>query len=105
MGQARRLTPKRLPEKLLRIRTLLGLTQEQVADRLSHVAAPPQSGQISRFEQGKREPSLLVLLAYARLAGVSLDVLVDDELDLPARLLDPHSKAAVRPAKSRRRQS
>ncbi len=101
MGQARRLTPKRLPEKLLRIRTLLGLTQEQLADRLSHVPAPPQSGQISRFEQGKREPSLLVLLAYARLAGVSLDILVDDDLDLPTRLRRSPTKAVVRSAKKR----
>ena len=34
----------------------------------------------------KREPLLPVLLAYARLAGVSTDVLIDDELDLPAKL-------------------
>jgi transcriptional regulator with XRE-family HTH domain len=101
MGQARRLTPKRLPEKLLRIRTLLGLTQEQLADRLSHVPAPPQSGQISRFEQGKREPSLLVLLAYARLAGVSLDLLVDDDLDLPTRLRRSPTKAVVSSGKKR----
>lgn len=103
MGQARRLIPKRLPEKLLRIRTLLDLTQEQIAERLSHVPAPPQSGQISRFEQGKREPSLLVLLAYARLAGVSLDILVDDALDLPTRLIDRHTKAVERPVKQRGR--
>lgn len=38
---------------------------------------------ISDFENGVREPSLPVLLKYARLAGVSMDVLVDDELDLP----------------------
>lgn len=105
MGQARRLTPKRLPEKLLQIRTLLGLTQEQMAERLSHLAAPPQSGQISRFEQGKREPSLLVLLAYARLASVSMDVLVDDALDLPARLASTRSKATSQTAKARRRQT
>lgn len=35
---------------------------------------------------GEREPSLIVLLRYARLAGVSMDVLADDGLDLPARL-------------------
>jgi transcriptional regulator with XRE-family HTH domain len=92
MGQARRLTPKRLPEKLLRLRTLLGLTQEQMAEHLSSVKAPPKAGQISRFEQGKREPSLLVLLAYSRLAGVSIDVLVDDALDLPERLLGASGK-------------
>jgi transcriptional regulator with XRE-family HTH domain len=41
---------------------------------------------VSGYELGTREPSLPVLLKYARLAGVSMDVLVDDELDLPARL-------------------
>ena len=101
MGQARRLMPKRVPEKPLGIRTLLGLTQEQLAERLSHVPAAPQSGQISRFEQGKREPSLLVLLAYARLAGVSLDILVDDDLDLPTRLRGRNTKAVVSLGKKR----
>jgi transcriptional regulator with XRE-family HTH domain len=43
-------------------------------------------GQISEFETGKREPSLPLLLRYARLAGVWMDVLVDDELDMPAKL-------------------
>jgi transcriptional regulator with XRE-family HTH domain len=105
MGQARRLMPERLPEKLLQIRTLLDLTQEQMAERLSHVATVPQSGQISRFEQGKREPSLLVLLAYARLAGVSMDVLVDDALDLPMRLPNPPSKVAARVSKRKEQSS
>jgi pyrimidine operon attenuation protein/uracil phosphoribosyltransferase len=35
---------------------------------------------------GEREPALHVLLKYARIAGVCLDVLVDDDLDLPDRL-------------------
>jgi transcriptional regulator with XRE-family HTH domain len=43
-------------------------------------------GQISEFETGKREPSLPLLLRYARVAGVWMDVLVDDELDLPSNL-------------------
>ena len=86
MGAARRPQPERLPAKLLQIRQLLDLTQEQMASRLSHVNSPPQSGLISRFEQGKREPSLLVLLEYARMAGVPMELLVDDELDLPNRL-------------------
>ena len=44
-----------------------------------------QSG-IHEYEKGTREPPLPVLLRYARLANVYLDVLVDDELDLPAQL-------------------
>jgi transcriptional regulator with XRE-family HTH domain len=41
---------------------------------------------ISEFEHGKREPSLLILLRYAEIAGVSTDVLIDDNLDMPEHL-------------------
>ncbi len=41
---------------------------------------------ISAYELGNREPPLTVLLQYARLVGISTDVLIDDELDLPAKL-------------------
>ena len=41
---------------------------------------------ISAYELGNREPHLPILLKYARLAGISTDVLIDDELDLPAKL-------------------
>ena len=51
-------------------------------ERLKRVKSPPDSGAISRFETGQREPSLLMLLEYARLAGISTDVLIDDKLDL-----------------------
>jgi hypothetical protein len=37
-------------------------------------------------ESGVREPPLLVLLSYARVAGVYVDVLIDDELELPLKL-------------------
>jgi len=82
MGQKRRPQPKRLPSKLLEIRKRLGLTQDQMAQKLKRVKAPPNSGAISRFEKGEREPSLLVLLAYARLGGTSTDVLIDDEQEI-----------------------
>jgi len=86
MGSARRPLPEQLPFKLLKIRQLLGLTQEQMAVRLAHLKPPPQPGLISRLEQGKREPSLFMLLEYARMAGVPMEVLVDDEIDLPQKL-------------------
>jgi transcriptional regulator with XRE-family HTH domain len=105
MGSARRPQPKYLPAKLLKIRELLGLTQEQMAVLLNHVKSPLQPSQISRFEQGKREPSLLLLLKYARIAGVSMDVLVNDELDLPERLPSSLRGEGLEPKKASRNKS
>lgn len=101
MGTARRPQPKYLPAKLLKVRQSLGLTQEQMAARLEHLEPPPQPGQISRFEQGKREPSLLILLEYARMAGISIDVLADDEVELPAKLPAKIKRADIK-SRSRR---
>ena len=86
MGSRRRPQPKRLPAKLLRIRQGLDLTQEQMAGLLDTKRSPVYPTHVSEFERGLREPSLLALLRYARLVGVSTDVLIDDELDLPAKL-------------------
>ena len=86
MGSRRRPQPKRLPAKLLRIRQGLDLTQEQMAALLETRRSPVYPTHVSEFERGLREPSLLALLRYARLVGVSTDVLIDDELDLPAKL-------------------
>ncbi len=86
MGQKRRPQPARLPEKLLKIRTLLGLSQEQMADRLKHIPSPPHPGAISRIETGQREPNLLLLLEISRIAGLPMEYLVDDRLDIPERL-------------------
>jgi hypothetical protein len=41
---------------------------------------------ISGFERGTRVPSLPVLLQYARVVGLPMEGLVDDELDLPAKI-------------------
>jgi transcriptional regulator with XRE-family HTH domain len=41
---------------------------------------------VSNYELGTREPPLPVLLKYARLAGISTDVLIDDDLNLPEQL-------------------
>jgi hypothetical protein len=41
---------------------------------------------ISEYELGRNEPPLAVLLEYARIAGVCMDTLVDDEAELPAKL-------------------
>jgi transcriptional regulator with XRE-family HTH domain len=84
MARKARLRPERLCEKLIQIRTSLGLTQEGLAKRLD-VDLITQN-RISEYEKGTGEPPLPVLLKYARLVKISTDVLIDDEMDLPARL-------------------
>jgi transcriptional regulator with XRE-family HTH domain len=86
MGRSNRPTPARLAVKLAQIRAVLNLTQEQMIERLNYTASPLHPSYISGFETGEREPPLLVLLAYARCAGISTDVLIDDKLDLPDKL-------------------
>ena len=85
MARGPREKPERLAEKLLTVRTALGLSQ---GDLLRQLGAEGRMGsyRISEFESGKGEPSLILLLAYAQVAGVCVDVLINDELDLPARL-------------------
>ena len=82
MGTKSRPRPKRLAEKLLKIRTDLGISQDDLIERLG-LKGEIFSASISQYERGVREPSLPLLLAYARLANVSTDVLIDDSLDLP----------------------
>jgi transcriptional regulator with XRE-family HTH domain len=85
MGRASRHIPARLAEKLRDIRLALDLSQSELLKRLD-VEDLISYQRISEYELGKREPLLLVLLAYARVARISTDVLIDDELDLPAKL-------------------
>jgi transcriptional regulator with XRE-family HTH domain len=82
MGGAKRMRPERLGEKLLAIRNRLDCSLAQMADRLSNEKFSVNRTDISRYELSKREPPLPVLLRYARLAKVTIDVLVDDEADL-----------------------
>lgn len=86
MGRSNRQKPQRLAAKLHAIRNSLGLTQEEMIRRLNCKATSLYPASISEYEKGKREPPLLVLLQYARIAVVSTDVLIDDELDLPSRI-------------------
>jgi hypothetical protein len=41
---------------------------------------------ISRYEHGRCERPLTVLLQYARVAGITVEMLIDDEYDLPTKL-------------------
>jgi len=85
MARGARIRPERLPEKLLQIRVALGLSQSELLRRLG-LEEQMDYRRISEFERGTTEPHLTVLLQYARAAGVHMEDIVDDELDLPAKL-------------------
>ena len=84
MGNARR-RPRRLAEKLLHIRNALGLSQPALHRQLG-IEEEVAYTRISEYELDKAEPTLMILLQYARVAGVNTEVLIDDDLDLPDKL-------------------
>ncbi len=83
MGRASRERSSRLAEKLGQIRETLRLSQDGILIKLGCQNSSINRSSISGYERGEREPPLLVLYAYAKLANVYLEVLVDDALNLP----------------------
>jgi transcriptional regulator with XRE-family HTH domain len=82
---AERPKSRRLGEKLLQIRTALGLSQSEMLKRTGFEDSIFYT-RISDYELGKRVPPLPLVLQYARIAGVHIEDIIDDELDLPAKL-------------------
>ena len=104
MGRGVRMRPAQLPEKMLQIRNAFGDTQEGMARRLGFPEITREY--ISGFERGTREPPLPVLLRIAKMAGISVDILIDDESDLPNQLaLNPLHSVIRRSAKKIRKAS
>lgn len=83
MGRSQRLRPKKLAKKLRRIRENFELTQEQMVKELKGYVKRERiyAATISQFEADKREPSLLVLLAYSKFSGIPVNSLIDDEIE------------------------
>jgi transcriptional regulator with XRE-family HTH domain len=101
MGRERRQRPKHLAKKLLLIREGLGQSLgEKVSQadmlKLLGLTKPFSQDYISAFEKGKREPPLPVLLRYAKLADVYVDVLIDDTQKLPKLLASKSAKPKAR---------
>lgn len=73
----KRPTPQHLAPKLQAIRKNFGVSQYRLSQFL-------QVGRtrLSEFEWGRRVPSFRVLIYYARLAGIPLEFIVDDDIDL-----------------------
>src|SRR5919107_827206 len=95
VGRASRHIPLRLGEKLRALRVALGLTQEQML-RCLDLPSEIQQTSISQYERGKIEPPIFVLLRYAEIGNVWLEVLVLDRLDLPVKLPSPVKHEGVR---------
>ena len=88
MGQQPKPRPQHLAAKLLVIRRAFRASQSELAKLLNFNLS---CARISEYEHGIREPNLIVLLRYAKVAGISTDVLIDDavEVDALAFRLEP----------------
>ena len=104
MGTRIRPKPARLADKLRQIRFSLGLSQNELVNYLG-LQDVIAYNKISHYEQEAREPALPILLKYARAAGVCVDVLIDDELDLPKKLPGTATHRGVDIAASSRRRT
>lgn len=84
MGKAKRPRPERISEKLLLIRQQIngGLSQNEML-KLLGLETELERDRISKYERGTLEPPIMILLKYAKVANVYLEVIVDDELGLP----------------------
>lgn len=85
MGRKHQQTLRNLSSKLHQIRSLLGLTEDEMIERLGRPRSVSER-HIRAYELGKCEPPLALLLRYARVASVPLDLLADDDLKMPERL-------------------
>lgn len=108
MGKAARQRPARLAEKLVAIRSALGLSQNGMVRRLG-LEGELLREDISRFERGVGgEPPLNILLRYARAISITgrgefLEALIDDEMDLPEEM--PAEPSAGMPRRGRDKSS
>ena len=77
MGHARP-RPKHLAKKLQQIRRSLGVSQGELVRQLG-VQALIEHTTISKYELNKNEPPLAIVLAYARLVGIPVEEIIDDD--------------------------
>lgn len=78
------IAPAKLASKLKQIRLSGGLTQ----GKMLKIIHPSESNEINRarisqYELGTRIPSLTGIFSYAQFAGVTVEALIDDKIDLP----------------------
>lgn len=78
--------PKNLGPKIRSIREWKGLTMDEMADLLGKKDVSRRS-RVHEWEKGIRMPDYLAILAYASIANITVEVLLNDslELDLPPK--------------------
>jgi len=84
MARTKRRKPV-LARKLLHIRKSMGLSQNEMINKMG-LTNEVLREEISDFERNKRIPPLEVVLQYARSANVTVEALIDDQLELPEKL-------------------
>jgi len=104
MGKGRRERPRFLGEKLRTIRDQLGLSQNEMLRQLG-LDEEFTRAELSAYERGVREPPSRVLLTYSAVARVWVNVLLDDDLDLPAKLPSKVMQAGSLKVRSKKRVS
>ena len=97
MGRGSRDKPNKLGKKLAQIRTYLGVSQDGLV-RMLGLSAKLTRNDISKYERGMREPSLSVLLKYARVAKVNMEVLIDDKLEMPRTISHSSRRSRIKPS-------
>lgn len=85
MGKGKRELPRLLGEKMRTIRDQLWLSQNAMLRQLG-LDEEFTRAELSAYERGVREPPSRVLLRYSAVARVWVNVLIDDDLNLPAKL-------------------
>jgi transcriptional regulator with XRE-family HTH domain len=58
------------------------MSQREIVQALNYKDTPLRASQISQYENGQRKPTMMLVLAYARLARVPMEHLVDDKMKL-----------------------
>ncbi len=99
MGKGKRARPRFLGKKMRIIRETLGLSQNEMLRRLELENEFTRS-EISAYERGVREPPSKVLLRYSAVAHVWVNVLIDDDLNLPSILPAKTMHAGISRSKS-----
>ena len=101
MGRVKRPRPRKLGEKLLKIRSALGVSQNEMLRVLGWDQQIDRSA-ISDWENDVREPPLPLLLRYAQVVNVYVDSLIDDGIDLPDELPCDDKSDGIRRRRSKR---